>query len=556
MEQNLYPEKEEERQNEVRTYQYDRLGNLTQTKVTDKASGSGMYTLNYTYDAVGNRLSQERRGEGAETTTYVYNSLNQLTGSERKTPDGTVVSAKTYTYDGNGNQIKETDSVTRKETQNTYDAAGRLQTCTIQQDGKTTLKRENVYNGSGTRIQKKENGKGTSLNLQGTSGNIIATARKESTGEGYYYYHKDPKGSVTNLRDASGKSVVSYQYTDFGETTICGDTDFYNEICYNEICYNEAIYDKSTGLYYLSARYYEPEDGRFLTRDTYRGSAGRPSTWNLYTYCANNPINYEDPSGHFPVAQVIGGTLGAIGGYFVGKRVAKKLNAKGWKKYAIIAGCAVAGGVIGAVAGTKLSSKFGLQGKCKLKNPSKILNAARSGLSKVKSGASKIISKTKQVISKGKKYKSTIKKVMKRVATEGAKGGAKGAAEGYVQSKLSGDDSKQGVVSGAVSGAVGGIFGVIGSAANISQKGKLVQGTWNILTGAGSSYLGSRMSQGNFRSKDALIGGAQSIFESGFSQLTNGLEISNPIVNGMINWAGHIPSFTLGFAGSVVTTDD
>ena len=212
--------------------------------------------------------------------------------------------------------------------------------------------------------------------------------------------------------------------------------------------------------------------------------------------------------------------------------------------------------MIGAVAGTKLSSKFGLQGKCKLKNPSKILNAARSGLSKVKSGASKIISKTKQVISKGKKYKSTIKKVMKRVATEGAKGGAKGAAEGYVQSKLSGDDSKQGVVSGAVSGAVGGIFGVIGSAANISQKGKLVQGTWNILTGAGSSYLGSRMSQGNFRSKDALIGGAQSIFESGFSQLTNGLEISNPIVNGMINWAGYIPSFTLGFAGSVVTTDD
>ena len=98
-----------------------------------------------------------------------------------------------------------------------------------------------------------------------------------------------------------------------------------------------------------------------------------------------------------------------------------KSKAKGWKKYAIIAGCAAVGGVIGAVAGTKLSSKFGLQGKCKLPNPSKILNAARSGLSKVKSGASKIISKTKQVISKGKKYKSTIKKVMKRVATEGAK---------------------------------------------------------------------------------------------------------------------------------------
>ena len=559
--QNLYPEKEEERQNEVRDYQYDNLGNLMQTRVTDKASGKERYTLSYAYDAVGNRLSQERTGEGAERTTYVYNSLNQMISSESKTPDGTVVSAKSYTNDGSGNQIKETDTVTGKETLNTYDAAGRLQTCTIQQDGKTTLKQENVYNGSGTRIQKKENGKatnyfyskgsvlyttdengkGTSLNLQGTSGNIIATARKESAGEGYYYYQKDPKGSVTNLRDISGKSVVSYQYTDFGETTICGDTDFYNEICYNE-----AIYDKSTGLYYLSARYYEPEDGRFLTRDTYRGSAGRPSTWNLYTYCANNPINYEDPSGHFPVAQVIGGTLGAIGGYFVGKRVAKKLNAKGWKKYAIIAGCAAVGGVIGAVAGTKLSSKFGLQGKCKLPNPSKILNAARSGLSKVKSGASKIISKTKQVISKGKKYKSTIKKVMKRVATEGAKGGAKGAAEGYVQSKLTGDDTKKGITSGFFSGAVGGMMGAYRDEVTKQSLKWLYTGA----TGIASSAVGN-LSVGDWPTiKDSIAGAAQSYIGDGLSMLSDSAGITHSMAQGVVGWTGTVFDFAIGVGAS------
>lgn len=53
---------------------------------------------------------------------------------------------------------------------------------------------------------------------------------------------------------------MSYQYTDFGETSIHGDKDFYNELCYNE-----SIYDESTGLYYLSARYYDPEDSSVVT---------------------------------------------------------------------------------------------------------------------------------------------------------------------------------------------------------------------------------------------------------------------------------------------------
>lgn len=38
-----------------------------------------------------------------------------------------------------------------------------------------------------------------------------------------------------------------------------------------------------------------------MTRDTYKGNIYQPWTQNLYTYCNNNPINYVDPTGHFPV---------------------------------------------------------------------------------------------------------------------------------------------------------------------------------------------------------------------------------------------------------------
>ena len=66
----------------------------------------------------------------------------------------------------------------------------------------------------------------------------------------------------------------------------------------NEICYTGAIYDKETGLYYMNARYYDALTGRFISQDSYRGEIEDVGTGHLYAYCANNPINYVDPSGH------------------------------------------------------------------------------------------------------------------------------------------------------------------------------------------------------------------------------------------------------------------
>ncbi|NLJ97410.1 MAG: hypothetical protein GX321_09690, partial [Clostridiales bacterium] len=51
--------------------------------------------------------------------------------------------------------------------------------------------------------------------------------------------------------------------------------------------------------YYLNARMYDPKIARFLQEDTYTGQADDPLSLNLYTYCANNPIIYWDPTGHF-----------------------------------------------------------------------------------------------------------------------------------------------------------------------------------------------------------------------------------------------------------------
>lgn len=48
----------------------------------------------------------------------------------------------------------------------------------------------------------------------------------------------------------------------------------------------------------MGARFYNPQAGRFITRDSYKGNIYQPWTHNLYTYCNNNPVKYYDPTGY------------------------------------------------------------------------------------------------------------------------------------------------------------------------------------------------------------------------------------------------------------------
>src|SRR5690606_22241748 len=58
-------------------------------------------------------------------------------------------------------------------------------------------------------------------------------------------------------------------------------------------------YDKETGLYYLQSRYYNPEMGRFLTRDVFEGFLNETLSVNKYVYTENNPVMSIDPDGYW-----------------------------------------------------------------------------------------------------------------------------------------------------------------------------------------------------------------------------------------------------------------
>ncbi len=56
-------------------------------------------------------------------------------------------------------------------------------------------------------------------------------------------------------------------------------------------------YDEETKLYYLMARYYNPDTGVFLSIDPVRGDKMDPITMNGYNYANNNPVMFVDPDG-------------------------------------------------------------------------------------------------------------------------------------------------------------------------------------------------------------------------------------------------------------------
>ncbi len=334
--------------NTNQTFVYDDLDRLT--------SATGGYgTLNYSYNEIGNMLSNSQLG------TYGYNT----SGSTSVRPHAvTTAGTNTYDYDANGNMILGAGRII------TYDFENRPDS--VIKDGTTTTF---VYDGDGGRVKKSDGtttttyiGKlyvceGTALPLSCVkfifSGGQRIAMEQVPVGGGpgsLSYFHADHLGSTSVLTDANGVSEENNTYYPYGDThTHTGTSD----VAYK---YTGKEKDTTTGLYFYEARYYDPVLGRFISPDTIVPSATDPQTLNRYAYVYNNPIIYTDPSGNFGffAAIVIGAIVGTvssgiqsdwdIGATLTGAAIGGASGAVGFGVGSYVSG-AVGGGAFGAIAG-------------------------------------------------------------------------------------------------------------------------------------------------------------------------------------------------------------
>ena len=290
---------EESQIHETRDYIYDSYARLIQSTITDHTAEDAQTVTTYEYDAVGNRIKQVEAGV---ETDYEYNGLNQLKKVE--TADTEIV----YKYDARGNQVLEENTTTGETTATAYNVAGEMVSLEKKTGDITTFTQTNIYNQDGSRIARtqgdstreyyynngviaytEDNNNLSFSNIQDDIGDVVGTC-KDNT---YYNYLTNVQGSAMSVLGQNGEAAAVYSYSDFGETE-----EVVADSIGNEICYTGAIYDKDTGLYYMNARYYDAKNGRFISQDSYRGEIEDAGTWHLYAYCANDPVNSVDPSGH------------------------------------------------------------------------------------------------------------------------------------------------------------------------------------------------------------------------------------------------------------------
>ena len=75
----------------------------------------------------------------------------------------------------------------------------------------------------------------------------------------------------------------------------------------NRILWQGREYSWATGLYYFRSRWYDPDTGRWLSKDQIGISGG----FNLYEYCGGDPVNNRDPRGE-AVEVSVAGVRGAV----------------------------------------------------------------------------------------------------------------------------------------------------------------------------------------------------------------------------------------------------
>ncbi|MGH9226665.1 MAG: RHS repeat-associated core domain-containing protein [Acidimicrobiales bacterium] len=272
-------------------YAYDDLYRLKQEAVSADPDGiNGV--VDYTYDPVGNRLRRDSTLPGVPSSVSTYDANDRMSGED---------------YDANGNTLRNADHTF------TYDYEDRLTTA----DGGTI---RFVYDGDGNKVAEITGGATTTFlvddrNPTGYSqvidelvGGMLSKtyaygldliSQREMPSRTTSWYGYDGHGSVRYLNMPAEVPTDRFSYDSFGvRTSAFGPTA-------NHYGFGGERFNSLLSGYFLRARWYNAETGRFNSSDPLTGIHSDPESLHRYSYASGDPVNRRDPSGLFSLTEVI-----------------------------------------------------------------------------------------------------------------------------------------------------------------------------------------------------------------------------------------------------------
>ncbi len=348
---------------------YDQQSRLVR-EVFDHYDDQFDQTLEWTYDSVGNRLTQNLdKGNDSvidEVTRYYYDAndrlIDELFDGQN---DGTFEKATHYGYDKTQQTAKTVteNGVITSDSTFEYNAVGQMSVVTITKytDGvASSIERTTYgYGSDGIRVSAlhevdsdadgtydtatlteylndPNNHTGYSQVLKTTEYSIdgeIRTITKEiyytigldqiaqsvtayidgiAQETDHHYFTYDGHGSTRALLDTTAAIIQLYSFDAYGNAIGFNPTD-----ALTEYLYSGEQFDSKIGQQYLRARYYDPATGRFNSLDSFFGNLDDPQSLHKYLYTHADPVNGIDPSGLFSLGGIafsmgIGGLLGGL----------------------------------------------------------------------------------------------------------------------------------------------------------------------------------------------------------------------------------------------------
>lgn len=276
--------------NYIRTYAYDRGGNLVQIRHSAPATNNS-YTTDFVISDGSNRgVLTTLAGGGAEAQFTAGGQQRQLQPGQRLcwTVRGELRQVTPVERDGDG---------ANREIYR-YDAKGlRVLKVSMQKMRDGAQARRVVYL-AGEEYRDACRGCAGASNLTvveaaGGAGSVRAEVLldRETGGVWLRYGHDGLAGSTGLEVDGEGSIISCEEYYPYGGTAVWavrsqgGAND-------KTVRYSGRERD-ATGLYYYGHRYYQPWAGRWLSADP----AGTADGLNLYAMCGNNPVTCRDGGG-------------------------------------------------------------------------------------------------------------------------------------------------------------------------------------------------------------------------------------------------------------------